>query len=349
MFRVHIYTGSLALVGKSGVGQAANHQRAALEQAGVPVVTDWQPKADVIHLNTVLPCSFRAARRARRQGIPVIWYGHSTEADFRHSFVGSDLLAPLFKRWLCLCYNQADLVLTPTPYSASILNTYGLRAPVRALSNGVDTDFFAPDPARRAAFRQAYGLAEGDKAVISVGHFMERKGILDFIALARAMPSVRFFWFGHTDPALVPRPIREAMAAAPANLEFPGFLSQSELRDAYCGADAFLFCSHEETEGIVVLEALACGTPTLVRDIPVYDGWLEDGVNVHKGRTNADLRIKLAALLRHRLPDVTAAGRQVALDRSLPRIGQALRQIYATLPAPKKRHLPRLRHRTVRT
>ena len=55
MFRVHIYTGSLALVGKSGVGQAANHQRAALEQVGVPVVTDWQPKADVIHLNTVLP------------------------------------------------------------------------------------------------------------------------------------------------------------------------------------------------------------------------------------------------------------------------------------------------------
>lgn len=55
MFRVHIYTGSLALVGKSGVGQAANHQRAALEQAGVPVVTDWQPKAGVIHLNTGMP------------------------------------------------------------------------------------------------------------------------------------------------------------------------------------------------------------------------------------------------------------------------------------------------------
>lgn len=347
MFRVHIYAGSLALVGKSGVGQAANHQRAALEKAGVSVVTDWQPRADVIHLNTVLPCSFWAARRARRRGIPVIWYGHSTEADFRHSFVGSDLLAPLFKRWLCLCYNQADLVLTPTPYSAGILNGYGLRAPVRALSNGVDTDFFAPDAARRAAFRQAYGLADGEKAVISVGHFMQRKGILDFIALARSMPQVRFFWFGHTDPALVPRPIREAMAAAPANLEFPGFLSQSKLRDAYCGADVFLFCSHEETEGIVVLEALACGTPTLVRDIPVYDGWLADGVNVYKGRTNADLRARLAGMLQHRLPDVTAAGRQVALARSLPQIGKALQQIYAALPTAPKRRLPRLRRRTV--
>ena len=106
MFRVHIYSGSLTLVGKSGVGQAANHQHKALECTGAAVVSDWQPRADVIHINTVLPCSFWAARRAKREGIPVIWYGHSTEADFRHSFVGSDLLAPLFKRWLCLCYNQ---------------------------------------------------------------------------------------------------------------------------------------------------------------------------------------------------------------------------------------------------
>lgn len=345
MFRVHIYSGSLALVGKSGVGQAANHQHKALECTGAAVVSDWQPRADVIHINTVLPCSFWAARRARREGIPVIWYGHSTEADFRHSFVGSDLLAPLFKRWLCLCYNQADLILTPTPYAAGILRSYGLRPPVQPLSNGVDTDFFAPDPARRAAFRNAYGLADGEQAVISVGHFMERKGILDFIQLARSLPQVRFFWFGHTDPALVPREIRQAMAAAPANLEFPGFLSQSELRDAYCGADAFLFCSHEETEGIVVLEALACGTPTLLRDIPVYDGWLTDGVNVYKGRTNADLQTKLTGLLEGTLPDVTAAGRQVAEARSLPNIGRALQKIYAALPARQKRLHPALRLR----
>ena len=41
MRTVHIYSGSLALVSKSGVGQAAKHQRAALESVGVRVVTDW--------------------------------------------------------------------------------------------------------------------------------------------------------------------------------------------------------------------------------------------------------------------------------------------------------------------
>ena len=336
MFRVHIYTGSLALVGRSGVGQAANHQRAALQAAGAQVVTRWQPPADVIHLNTVLPCSLWAARRARRQGIPVVWFGHSTEEDFRHSFTGSDLLAPLFRRWLCLCYRQADLVLTPTPYSAGLLRGYGLGVPVAPLSNGVDTAFFAPDPARRPAFRARYGLAEEAQVVVTVGHYMERKGILDFIALARRLPRVEFFWFGYTPPALVPRRVRRAMAQAPANLHFPGFVSQEQLRDAYCGADAFVFCSHEETEGIVVLEALACGTPVLLRDIPVYRDWLTDGVNVHKAADTGAMARKLAALLAGRLPDVTNAGRAVAQARALPVIGRELCRRYAALPAPRR-------------
>ena len=94
-----------------------------------------------------------------------------------------------------------------------------------------------------------------------------------------------------------------------------------------------------------MLEALACGTPTLLRDIPVYDGWLTDGVNVYKGRTNADLQTKLTVLLEGTLPDVTAAGRQVAEARSLPNIGRALQKIYAALPVRQKRLHPALRLR----
>ena len=73
-----------------------------------------------------------------------------------------------------------------------------------------------------------------------------------------------------------------ALENAPENVEFPGFVDRERLREAYCGADVFAFMSHEETEGIVVLEALACGIPTLLRDIPVYDGWLTHGENVYK-------------------------------------------------------------------
>ena len=66
--RVHLYTGSLALVRRSGVGQAVEHQRAMLQSAGVEVVTDWSKPADAVHINTVLPDAPLAALRARLRG-----------------------------------------------------------------------------------------------------------------------------------------------------------------------------------------------------------------------------------------------------------------------------------------
>ncbi len=337
MMRVHLYTGALSLVRKSGVGQAIFHQEAMLESAGVSVTGGWDEKADAVHINTVLPDSVLAALRARLRGETVIYYGHSTMQDFRNSFVGSNLLAPLFQKWICFCYNLGDVILTPTPYSQRLLESYHLKRPVLALSNGVDTDFFAPSKEKRRAFRRRFDLQESDRVVISVGHQIERKGILDFIGMARALPEAKFFWFGYTDPALVPEPIKAAMAAAPANLRFPGFFDQSSLRDAYCGADVFAFCSKEETEGIVVLEALACGTPTVVRDIPVYADWLRGGIDIYKAADAAEFAQFVRGMLAGSLPDLTLAGRRVAQARSLPNMGRQLCRIYRSrniLPGP---------------
>ena len=81
----------------------------------------------------------------------------------------------------------------------------------------------------------------------------------------------------------------------------------------------------------MILEALACSTPTLVRDIPAYRGWLRDSVNVHTYRTTQDLPTRLQALLQHKLPDTAAAARQTAEERALPRIGAQLLELYKTL------------------
>ena len=131
--RVHLYTGSLGLVRRSGVGQAVAHQRAMLLAAGVEVVTDWRLPADAVHINTVLPDAPLAALRARRRGERVVFYGHSTEQDFRDSFVGSNALAPLFGRWLRFCYNCGDVVLTPTPSAVGLLLVYVLGRPGLAI------------------------------------------------------------------------------------------------------------------------------------------------------------------------------------------------------------------------
>ena len=325
---IYLYRGGEKLVGRSGVGQAIRHQADSLTRCGLTVTDRFVPDTDAVHINTVLPDSVAAALLAHLRGRKVVWYGHSTMEDFRGSFRGSDLLAPLFRRWITFCYGLGDVVLTPTPYSRRLLAGYGLRKPVYDLSNGVDTDFFRPDPAAKDTFRRRYGLKPDEKAVISVGHTIARKGLPEFLELARKLPDVRFLWFGWTDPRLIPAEITQAIRNAPPNVLFPGFVDRERLREAYQGADVFAFLSHEETEGIVVLEALACGIPTVLRDIPVYDGWLEDGKNIYKASNTDEFQRIVMGLLAGDLPDLTAAGRRTAEERSLEAVGERLKDIY---------------------
>lgn len=339
---IYLYRGGEKLVGRSGVGQAIRHQAECLSRCGLPVTDRFAPDTDAVHINTVLPDAVVTALLARLRGRKVVWYGHSTMEDFRGSFRGSDLLAPLFRRWLTFCYGLGDVVLTPTPYSRRLLAGYGLRKPVYSLSNGVDVDFFHPDAAAKDTFRKRYHLGANEKTVISVGHTIARKGLPEFLELARRMPDVRFLWFGWTDPRLVPAAITRAIRNAPPNVLFPGFVDRERLREAYQGADVFAFLSHEETEGIVVLEALACGIPTVLRDIPVYDGWLEDRKTVYKASNPGGFQRIVMDLLAGTLPDLTAAGRQAAEERSLEAVGERLKDIYRKerilppLPAPLK-------------
>jgi len=83
----------------------------------------------------------------------------------------------------------------------------------------------------------------------------------DFIELAGRIPDCTFIWFGYTPKNLLTTEIRRAMKAKPQNLIFPGFIEKEELRDAFCGCDAFLFLSYEETEGIALNEALSMKVP----------------------------------------------------------------------------------------
>ena len=325
--KVQIYTGAMPLVAKSGVGQAILHQRKMLREAGVATTDRWE-KTGPIHLNTVFPDAALTAMLARKKGRKVVYYGHSTMEDFRNSFIGSNLLAPLFKRWITFCYNLGDVVIPPTDYSKGLLKSYGIKKPVYSLTNGIDTEFFAPSLKARMRFRTRYRLAENEKVVISAGHFIERKGITAFVEMARRVPECTFIWFGHTPLNLVPAAVKEAIESAPGNCRFPGFVSQAELRDAYCGADLFAFLSSEETEGIVVLEALACGVPVLVKDIPVYRGWLEDGVNAYMAEDVDGFVKKAKGMLDGRLPSLTEAGMRTAQSRSMRATGEKLKAIY---------------------
>ncbi len=330
--RVCLYSGAGRLMEKSGVGSAMRHQTKMLLALGSQIVKLWR-RPDVVQLNTIFPDSVLVACLARALGIPVVVFAHSTREDFEQSWVGARSFAPLFEKWLGVVYRRGDVVVTPTPYSRGIIEKYGIEAPIRVLTNGVDTRFFSGGPAARSRFRMKYGIGADRKVVLSVGHLMVRKGIVEFLDLARRMPEADFYWAG-TAPseAMMTPDVRAALADLPGNVHLMGHVSPDEVRDAYAGADLFCFMSHEETQGIVVLEALSSGVPVLVRDIPVYDGWLHEAA-VHRATSTAEFEVKARAILADDAPNLTHAGRLLAAQHDLRAVSYDLAAVHEELLA----------------
>lgn len=328
--KILLYFEGQNIIGKSGIGRALSHQKRALASMGIDYTLD--PKAtdyDLLHINTYGPKSLQMVKRAKKLGKKVVFHAHSTEEDFRNSFIGSNQLAPLVKKWLVALYQQADHLITPTPYSKKLLRSYGLTQPISAISNGIDLKKYYPDEKKEAAFRKYFHLSETQKVVICVGLFFERKGILDFVEIAKKMPEYTFIWFGDVPMISIPAAVRRVVKKDhPENVIFPGYINGDLIEGAYSGADLFFFPSYEETEGIVVLEALASQQQVLLRDIPVYDGWLNDRMNCYMGNDNQEFEQLIRQLVEHQVPNLSMAGFKTAQEKSITQIGAELKAVY---------------------
>lgn len=313
---------------KSGIGRALKHQREALRLAKVDFTLDYKDEYDIIHLNTINPKSFMLAKLAKKNHKKVIFHAHSTEEDFRNSFALSNQIAPLFRKWLIKCYSTADVLLTPTPYSKTLIDKMGFKVPIIPISNGINLDDFRLNNEKKKKFQQHFKLNKQQKTVISVGHYFERKGIVDFIEIARSFPDIKFIWFGHTSSTLLTENVKKAIRNRPSNVILPGYIDGDIIQGAFQSADMFFFPSYEETEGIVVLEALASKTQVLVRDIEVYSPWLKNKINCFMGRDNNEFKKTIEDYLDGKIDSTVEAGYKVAEERSIERIGNQLKNIY---------------------
>ena len=326
--KVLLYTEGEKLFAKSGLGKAIKHQMRALEYEKVDYTTDVQDEYDIVHINFYGPNSFALAKIAKARGKKIVYHAHSTEEDFKKGFIFSKQVAPAFKKWLIRCYNLGDIIITPTPYSKKLLEGYGIDKKIFAISNGIELDKFKKDTSARKKFRKRYDLNNNDKVIIGVGLSIERKGIVDFVELAKRLPDYKFIWFGYSPLSATTKEVREAVNTKLDNLLFAGYVEQEVIVEAMNGCDLYLFPTYEETEGIPIIEACACKTPALIRDIPIFEDWLEDGVNVYKARDLDDFENKIKKIINKELPDLGENAYKVAKERDIKKIGKQLKAAY---------------------
>lgn len=326
--KVLLYTEGEKLFSKSGLGKAIKHQMKALEYENIEYTTNVQDDYDIVHINFYGPNSFALAKIAHKKGKKIVYHAHSTEEDFKNGFIFSKQVSPIFKKWLIRCYSLGDVIVTPTPYSKKLLEKYGITKEIYAISNGIELDKFKRDESLRQSFREKYQIKDDEKVIIGVGLYIERKGIVDFVELAKRLPEYRFIWFGYSPPQAATKDVRDALNTKLDNLLFAGYVEQDCIIEAMNGCDLYLFPTFEETEGIPIIEACACKTPALIRDIPVFDEWLQDGINVYKAKDLNEFEDKIKKIINHEVPSLVEEAYKVAQDRDIKKIGKQLHEVY---------------------
>lgn len=326
--KVLLYFENEKMLQISGIGRAKKHQMLALESAGVDFTTDPFDDYDILHINTCYLNSVPIINKTHSDGKAVIYHAHSTEEDFKNSFLFSNQFSPLVKRYLVGLYSKADEIITPTPYSKKLLENYGIKLPISAISNGIDLKRFEYDDEKVKAFRRYFGLRKDAKVVMGVGLLFERKGIIDFFEVAKRLPEYTFIWFGDTPSISIPKAITQAVDERPINVIMPGYVKGGVIEGAYMASDCFFFPSYEETEGIVVLEAMAAKQKIIVRDIGAFDPWMVDGQNCHKGNNVDDFVRLVRAIVEKQVIDTSEGAYLTAKERSIEKIGQELKKVY---------------------
>jgi glycosyltransferase involved in cell wall biosynthesis len=223
---------------------------------------------DLIHVHTPFVAHVVGVRLARRLGIPVVESYHTFFEEYFHHYLPYVPRAVLravargVSRRQC---NAVDAVVAPSPQMAEALRGYGVRSEIRVIPTGLDTNRLKGGDG--AGFRARHGIAPDRPVALTVGRVAFEKNIgfllpvLDRVR--RSIPDVVFVIAGE-GPALATLKRQVSERGLADNVRFVGYLDRSgPLLDCYRSANVFVFASRTETQGLVLLEAMALGLPVV--------------------------------------------------------------------------------------
>ncbi|SFR44306.1 glycosyltransferase [Halogeometricum limi] len=243
---------------------------------GVPRVPSRVEDVDVVHAHTPFALGLSGMRLARSEDRPFVASYHTPTGEYADYITTRDsverrieALSERYERWF---FGRADAVICPSADTREHLrDDVGVETPITVLSNGIDVERFGPVDA--TAFREKYDLPDGPLVGYTGRHGFE-KNLDEFLRASEGL-----------DVSLVlggDGPAREELESLATELgldaHFLGFLPREELAAFYSVLDAFVFPSPVETQGLVALEANACGTPVVGVDEGALSDTVVDGV-----------------------------------------------------------------------
>ena len=230
--------------------------------------TELAARVDLVHIHTPFIAHYAAARFARAHQLPLVATYHTFFEDYLHHYVPvlprriGRFLARHFTRSQC---DDVAALISPSAPMREALLAYGVTTPIEVLPTGLPADSYVQGDGTR--FRRRFELPADRPLLLYVGRVAYEKNIdfllRMFVKLRAQRPDDLFVIAGEG-------PAREHLAKLSRSLgvqdavRFIGYLDRaSELPDCYAAGDAFVFASRTETQGLVLLEAMAQGTPVI--------------------------------------------------------------------------------------
>mgnify|MGYP005850651605 CR=1 FL=1 len=296
---------------------------------------------DLIHVHTPFLAHYAGLRLGRELGLPVVETYHTYFEEYFHHylpFLPAGLLRFAARRLTVgQCASLAALVV-PSRAMLEVLRGYGVTVPAEVVPTGLDLARF--DGGDGARFRAAMGIEAGRPVVAHISRVAFEKNI-DFILRAfvrvhAARPEALLLVAGEGPAEGQLRGLAGRLGIAPA-VRWVGYLDRDgDLLDCYRAADAFVFASRTETQGLVLLEAMALGVPVVSTAVlgtaEVLDG-AEGAVGAAEDEAafaGSVLAVLGDAGLRARL---SAGGRRTAARWSADALAARLAGLYSRVAA----------------
>ncbi len=291
------------------------------------------PTLDLVHSHTPFSLAYAGFMASYRRRIPHVQTYHTYLSQYRH-YVPRPL-RPTVKgaeRYSALLCNRCTVVTVPTRSIEEELRRFGVRRPIFALPFGPDLTLY--DRPTAWSPRVALGIPDDAIVYLYAGRVASEKNlrfVLDAFALIHAEDARSVLVFAGDGPLRSTLAEIGAATGLAEGLRFPGFLDQRRLVDLYRESDLFLFASKTETQGLVLVEAMAGGTPAVavdalgVRDV-VRNG--ENGVLVPEDRVVFARRALEIVSSPSRLARLAAGARATAEEMSIQASTARLLGIY---------------------
>jgi 1,2-diacylglycerol 3-alpha-glucosyltransferase len=223
---------------------------------------------DLVHIHTPFVAHYAGVKYARRAGIPCVATYHTFFEEYLHHYVPAlprrvgRSIAKAFTRSQC---RDVQALIAPSEPMRDVLLAYGVTTPIHVLPTGLPLDRFKAGQSAR--FRAHLAVPPDQPLVTYVGRVAHEKNI-DFLMnvfadVRRQVPHALLVIAGE-GPARAPLREQAARMGLDAAVRFVGYLDRDTgLLDCYAAANVFVFASRTETQGLVLLEAMAQGTPVV--------------------------------------------------------------------------------------